>query len=346
MRSGVNLLRIVPICLLTYAAEATTQICMKEQLKFERGHVCGVLPSSRAPHCWGYNGEGEISAPPGNRWRQLSAGRRHTCGVTETGDATCWGRNLEGQIHLPQNVNWRAVSAGDQHSCGVSTSGAAYCVGKSDHHTNLPTGGMSRTAIPPSLAWRSISAGSTNTCGVNTTGGGFCWGRNDYGQNDLPGGHLWRDISAGEEHSCGITDTGGALCWGSQRLVGKSKVPQANVAQWTMISAGYLHTCGRASDGRDLCWGPSADYRMSMKTAYMGSFMVMRSGKHLICSVNQTSLAGSCHENQSSPNMWCDVMCYQDLPQLLIDINNSTLAANSMAQACQNCCTAPPTYPL
>jgi alpha-tubulin suppressor-like RCC1 family protein len=69
-------------------------------------HTCGIAMDGRA-WCWGYDWEGilgtgretqgqQTPAPVarGLRFRQLAAGRSHTCGVTLAGGLFCWGGGL------------------------------------------------------------------------------------------------------------------------------------------------------------------------------------------------------------------------------------------------------------
>jgi alpha-tubulin suppressor-like RCC1 family protein len=69
-------------------------------------HTCGIAVDGRA-WCWGYDwagvlgtgreAQGQQAPAPvarGLRFRQLAAGRSHTCGVTLAGGLFCWGGGL------------------------------------------------------------------------------------------------------------------------------------------------------------------------------------------------------------------------------------------------------------
>lgn len=73
-------------------------------------HTCGVTADGVA-YCWGVNYDGElgdgstsefsrvpVAVAGGLRFASVSAGGRHTCGVTTDGVAYCWGLNDHGQL--------------------------------------------------------------------------------------------------------------------------------------------------------------------------------------------------------------------------------------------------------
>lgn len=116
-------------------------------------HACGLTTGGVA-YCWGWNefgqlgsgGPGGFSSTPrpvdgGLTFATLSAGNRHTCGVTPAGAGYCWGENFSGMLgtgttnnsSVPEPVagglTFATISAGRFHSCGVTTAGTAYCWG-------------------------------------------------------------------------------------------------------------------------------------------------------------------------------------------------------------------------
>ena len=122
--------------------------------------ACGVTTAGEA-YCWGSDDYGELgdggtntgSLVPvlvsgGHNWASVTAGARHSCGVTTAGEAYCWGFNRWGQFGggtgdtdtwhtTPQLVSgglsWASVDGGTEHTCGVTTAGAVYCWGNNAH---------------------------------------------------------------------------------------------------------------------------------------------------------------------------------------------------------------------
>ena len=173
-------------------------------------HSCAVTTASVA-YCWGSNIDGQVGDGTSGStrtvpftvydtgtttWAMLSAGGRHTCGVTQTGAGYCWGYNGSGQLGdgsttsrtVPtsiSNFKWSSISAGDAHTCGITTDGIAYCWGENGMGQLADGSTTSRTAptaVNGNDRWRSVASGYQHTCGVNTLGQAFCWGAAVNGQ--------------------------------------------------------------------------------------------------------------------------------------------------------------------
>lgn len=219
-------------------------------------HACALNLAGRA-FCWGNDDRGQLGdnrninsttpipiADSTLAFTMISAGDRHTCGVTTSGNAYCWGEGINGQLgngiaaasSIPVlvggGISFASVSAGRLHSCGVSTSGTVHCWGDNTFG-QLGNGGSVPQLSPITVGGLSgvsaISAGDDHTCTI--AGGAVrCWGSSNWGQvgdgNTSPhtvftpvlvSGIEAATISAGVEHTCAMSTSGQAMCWGSNR---------------------------------------------------------------------------------------------------------------------------------
>ena len=224
------------------------------QIETNFSHTCGVsYPDNRA-YCWGWNANGELgdgsltnrSKPVAVlgalRFRAVSAGYYHTCGVTTDNRVFCWGLNSSGQLGDSTEVHrrtkpalvsgrhqFRQVDAGSLHNCAVTTDDRAFCWGDG-RAGELGTGKKYLSfwprAVAGGLSFTRVTAGYDHTCGEATGHRTYCWGANALGQLGegtttpslkpvlVSGGLFFSQVSAGVFHTCGKTSTAVAYCWG------------------------------------------------------------------------------------------------------------------------------------
>lgn len=227
-------------------------------------------------------------------FRQVSAGRWHTCGVTTDDRAYCWGLGNRGQLgdgttgygrrqFVPIAVKgghaFRQVSAGYDHTCAVTTTNQAFCWGWNGG--TLGDGTTMDRSVPVRVAgghqFREVTGGVFHTCGLTVLGRAYCWGDNFAGQLGngtttrrltpvaVAGGRTFRVLSAGGVHTCGVTSADDAFCWGDNNngQVGDGseavrRVWPTRVAgghKFRQVSGGESHTCGVNTSARAFCWG-------------------------------------------------------------------------------------------
>ena len=197
----------------------------------------------RQVYCWGGTfGLTPTPLPGGLRFRMVSGGENHFCGVTTGTQAYCWGLNRFGQIGDDGDTGirdrpalvagghaFKQIEAGFQHTCAVTTAGKAFCWGYGrigqigDGKTLLR---FTPRAVRGQIKFDRVSAGGGQTCGEASSGQTYCWGSNENGglgdgtktQRLTPvvvqGGQKFVQVSAGGWHACGVTRSGALYCWG------------------------------------------------------------------------------------------------------------------------------------
>ena len=180
---------------------------------------------------------------------QISAGREHTCAVTNGGAVKCWGLNRDGQLgngtlmtgsptFVPRPVDVigltsgvSIVSAGGDHTCALTTIGGAKCWGQND--AGQLGNGTFTTIDPPGIPTpvdvsgltsgvAKISGGSGHTCAVLTSGGAKCWGHNQVGE--LGNGTFTTEFPYGiatPADVLGLT-SGVAALWDGEPIMGET----------------------------------------------------------------------------------------------------------------------------
>lgn len=242
-----------------------------------------------------------VASSPALVFRQISAGGRHTCGLTSDNRAYCWGYNVYGQlgdgtttrrlrpVPVGGGLRFNQVSAGGAYTCGVTTGDRAYCWGQNSIGS-LGDGTRTHRRMPVPVAggrlFRQISAGSSHTtCALTPAEEAFCWGGNSFGnigdgtKNErvtpvrVVGGHRFRQVSAGLSHTCGLTTSDRALCWGSNdygQLGDGSEYntgylvpfPVAGDRRFRQVITGSFHSCAVTTGNKAFCWGSGDNGRI------------------------------------------------------------------------------------
>jgi alpha-tubulin suppressor-like RCC1 family protein len=279
------------------------------QLSAGYRHSLGVANAGIA-YAWGYNGNGQLGDGTTTsrlspvtviggitNWRQLSAGYRHSLGVTDAGIAYAWGYNTAGQLgdgglyyDTPSPVtviggitNWSQLSAGSRHSLGLTSDGIAYAWGY-NNAGQLGDGTTDHKSSPVTVLggitnWSQLSAGYRHSLGVTDAGIAYAWGYNTYGQlGDGTTDHKsspvtvvggitnWSQLSGGRNHSLGLTSTGIAYAWGfndrgqlgDEGLYSDTSSPVTvvgGITNWSQVSAGRYLSLGLTNTGIAYAWG-------------------------------------------------------------------------------------------
>jgi len=249
-------------------------------------HVCTL--AGGVAQCRGANDRGQRGGTGEGGFVALATGNFHTCGLSQTGEASCWGANEGGQLGdgtrvdrpsptpVPAEISFSALTAGAAHTCGLAGRGVPFCWGL---NANGQVGDNSRTdarlpkAVGGGLTFSMLVAGWNHTCGLTTSGNAWCWGLNSDGQLG-DGSRLDRlvptlvrgsiqSIAAGNTHTCGASSDQ-VLCWGDNRFgqLGDGSTngrpqpaPVAGLSSVTQVVAGAAHSCALQANGTAHCWG-------------------------------------------------------------------------------------------
>ncbi len=197
-------------------------------------HTCGLLEDGSAV-CWGSDSRGQ-SSPPDGRFKAVSSGRWHTCGLLEDGSAVCWGSDSQGQSSPPDG-HFKTVSNGYEHTCGLLEDGSAVCWGSDSQGQSSPPDGRFKT----------VSSGRWHTCGLLEDGSVVCWGLDNYGQSSPPDGRF-KAVSSGGNNSCSISESNTLSCWGYIGSVSQH-------SEYIAVDVGYMSdVCVVSVEGVAECW--------------------------------------------------------------------------------------------
>jgi alpha-tubulin suppressor-like RCC1 family protein len=185
----------------------------------------------------------------GHRFRTITAGTLHNCGLTDTGEAWCWGMDVSGQTpsmpvpeRVPGGLLFKSIVSGGYANCGITVGGVAYCWGynyEGEAGIGSPTyiALANPTAVATPVPLVSLAHGVFHACGLSADGTAYCWGYNEYGQ-----------LGGTTTEKCGDPSSGYVPC--------SSKPVKVNtLLRFTQLGAGYRHTCGLVATGEAYCWG-------------------------------------------------------------------------------------------
>ena len=137
-------------------------------------HVCAVRTDDNVV-CWGYNDDGRCGSvgetidgirvvkTPNvvageHRFKHITTGSWHTCGVTIAGVAMCWGEWELTSLRMLCRLPWQPQMTNRL----LPPSGLNF--------------GSSPTQVAPGQTFTRIAAGQGHTCALRSTGAAVCWG--------------------------------------------------------------------------------------------------------------------------------------------------------------------------
>eukprot|EP01083_Nonionella_stella_P305074 1062880_1 len=200
-------------------------------------HTC-ALSQANGVKCFGFNAYGQLGyGDTDNRGdhtnqmgqnlpivdlgtnfnaKQITAGRKYTCALSDSDTVKCWGINNYGQLGY-----------GDYNSRG--------------NQSNEMGDNLLKVDLGTDFNVVNIVAGGEHTCALSQNNTMKCWGRGSHGQlgyghkDELPDGNLGDHANEMGEHLLEID------------LGTNFKVVQ--------IAAGFYHTCALSQFGKVKCWG-------------------------------------------------------------------------------------------
>lgn len=231
------------------------------------GHTC-IVTTARTLKCWGRNENGEVGHPSQktpllspfdvpniSNVKQVIAGVRFTCVLTQDGKVSCWGRQYpndpENQFRptpvqiggLSEGVS--AISGNGEHICALLNNSKVKCWGVNSNG-ELGNGSQTNSATPVEVSGlsgvQSVAAGRYHTCAIVSGGNARCWGLNSQGQ--LGTGNFNNSAVPVAVNGLGgqLTSMGLGSFFGSTRT-----------NNTTIFYANF--TCGLLSNQAVQCWG-------------------------------------------------------------------------------------------
>ena len=146
---------------------------------------------------------------------------------SKLGDGSSTGRYAP--FSIQGDKLWKDVSLGKKSTCGITHDNKSYCWGNNSTYGELGNGTTTDSPIPVSTTgghlFRQITSGEEIRCGVTTDDDLYCWGQNSEGTvgNNTDGTHqptpqfVMGDVyqvDAGRRSNCAVKNDGKGFCWG------------------------------------------------------------------------------------------------------------------------------------
>jgi hypothetical protein len=201
-------------------------------------------------------------------------------GFSELGNGTNVGSNRLRRVL--GGHRFRAVSVGEHHRCGLDVTGHGWCWGTNlfgglDARPVGPPGSMGeiQTLVPVKAAsvhlFKSLSISEATTCGLTPDGSVWCWGdsagRRQYqSPHKINGSIPFVSLHMGAGRVCGLTGEGLAHCWELfqdelSTSNSMSVVPELGMVRFKTISLGGfgMSGCGITTTDEAVCWGTNSN---------------------------------------------------------------------------------------
>jgi alpha-tubulin suppressor-like RCC1 family protein len=220
-----------------------------------------ALDQAGLAYCWGSDNSGQLGL--GGPERSLFSGTRIRDVPTP----------------VVNDLRFRSISVGAQHACGLTTDGATYCWGSAEAG-RLGIGRSGGFAVPTPTALFALSPqfdqvqAGASTCGLSRDGRPYCWGflwdRGFWAYpQEIQTPLRFKTIAMGAAHACALTQENQVYCWGSNfqnqlgniSVAASTSVPVAvsGNLRFGWLFAGDATTCGITAETHLYCWGSLPD---------------------------------------------------------------------------------------
>lgn len=275
---------------------------LQESQQSYHDHLCAL--TGKTVQCWGNGEQRQLGAdsaassptptavsglPPVT---QLALGARHSCALSEAGDAWCWGGNKWGQVGVgrgaetvPQPTKVTGLGKVTQlataklDTCALTAEHEVYCWGDNlGGEAGAPNVSnpvvWSPRRVPIASESRQVAGDYSTLCALKLDGKIVCWGYLEHQlgaafeksiAGEVPDLSDATAIAVGYSHSCALRQDQTVWCWGQDDAgqlgdggSGGSSAQAKQVilpARATAVVAAAKTTCARLEDRRWYCWG-------------------------------------------------------------------------------------------